>query len=46
VSAYVVPVGCAIRFASLGVKPALVERWRLYATKPMLSVAAPQLRLI
>ncbi len=41
-SVYVVPVGCAIRFAALGVKPGLVERWTLYWVTPTLSVAAPQ----
>ena len=38
-----VPVGWAIRFATDGVKPALVERWTLYLATPTLSVAAPQL---
>ena len=37
------PVGCAIRFATLGVNPAVVDRYTSYFVTPTLSVAAPQL---
>jgi hypothetical protein len=45
VSEYVVPVGCAIRFAAAGVKPATVERERSYFVTPTSSVDALHVRV-
>ncbi len=41
VSPKLVPFGWAIRLATEGVKPGVVERWTLYRLTPTLSVAAP-----